>query len=134
MFLLVFILYGTLSCMHFLDLSECFPYYVREVFGYNLLKYFLRPFLSLFSFWEPDNVNVGVFNGVPEVSETILISFHSFFFILFCSSDFHQSVSSLLTLLGGVLLPESMHVGKDAPMAVLPLSLMPPNNGALTLQ
>ena len=31
-------------------------------------KYFLRPFLSLFSFWDPYDGNVGTFNVVPEVS------------------------------------------------------------------
>ena len=63
----------------FLDLSECFLSHVREVFGYNIFKYVLRPFLFLFSFWDPYNANVGVFNVVPEVSETVLISFLFFF-------------------------------------------------------
>ena len=36
---------------------------------------FLGPF-SLFSFKDPYNVNVDTFNVVPEVSETVLISFH----------------------------------------------------------
>ena len=40
-----------LSCMegtlHFLDLSKRFLSHVREVFGYNLFKYFLRPSFSL---------------------------------------------------------------------------------------
>ena len=43
----------------------------------------------------PYNVNVGAFNVVPEVSEMVLISFHSFFFILFHSGDFHHSVFQL---------------------------------------
>ena len=62
---------------------DCFLSYVREVFGCNLFKYFLRPFLSLVSFWDPYNASVCVFNVIPEVSETVLISFHSF--SLFCS-------------------------------------------------
>ena len=82
-FLLGFILYGTL---HFLDLGDYFLFYVREVFNSNLFRYFLRPFLFLVFFWDPYNSNVGAFN-VLEVSDTVLISFHSFF--LFCSSDFH---------------------------------------------
>ena len=65
----------------FLDLNECFLSHVREVFRYNLFKYSLRPFLSLFSFWYTYNVNVGAFNVVPE---TVLISFH-ILFSLFCS-------------------------------------------------
>ena len=40
----------------------------------------------------PLYLNIGVFNVVPEVSETVLISFHSFFFILFHGSEFHHSV------------------------------------------
>ena len=63
---------------------ECFKF--LSIISSNI---FSGPF-SLSSFWDPYNVNVGVFNVVPEVSETVLISFHSFFFILFHSSDFHQ--------------------------------------------
>ena len=54
--------------------------HVGEVFDYNL-KYFLISFLFLF-FWDLYNSNVGAFNVIPEVSETVLISFHSFFFTL----------------------------------------------------
>ena len=63
-FLLRFILPGT---MHFLDLVDYFLSHVREVFSYYFFKYFLDSFLSLFSFWDPYNVNVGAFN-VPEIS------------------------------------------------------------------
>ena len=55
---------------------------------------FSGPFPSLFSFWDPYNVNVDAFNIVPEVSDCL--HFFSFFvFILFHSSDFHQSVFQL---------------------------------------
>ena len=64
-FLLGFILYGT---VRFLDLGGYFLSHVREVLDYNLFKYFLGCFLSLFSFWDPYNENVVVFNVVPEVS------------------------------------------------------------------
>ena len=37
-------------------------------------------FLSVFSFWDPYNVDVGVFNVVPEVSWVLFI-FFSFFFL-----------------------------------------------------
>ena len=50
-FLLGFILPGTLC---FLD----FPMF-RKLFSYYFCKYFLRSFLSLFSFWDPYNANVG---------------------------------------------------------------------------
>ena len=59
-FLLEFILYGTLCASW---MSDSFLFHVREVFRY----YLFRPFLSLF-FHDPYNVNVGVFDVVPEVS------------------------------------------------------------------
>ena len=37
--------------------------------------------LTLFSFWDPHNVNVGVFNVVPEVSFAVFFFF--FFHVLF---------------------------------------------------
>jgi len=43
------------------------PSLIREVFSYYLFKYFIRSFLSLFSFWDPYNANIGVFNVVLEV-------------------------------------------------------------------
>ena len=36
---------------------ECFLSHIREVFSYNLFKYFVWP--SLFFFWNPYYVNVG---------------------------------------------------------------------------
>ena len=61
-----------------LDLIDYFPFHVGEVFNYNLFKNFLIPFILLFFFWDPYNSNVGAFDIIPEVSETILSSFHSF--------------------------------------------------------
>ena len=72
-----------------LDLINYFLSCIREVFNYNLFKYFLSPLLFLFFLCHPYNSNVGAFNVVPEVSETVLNSFHSFFFILLCSSYIH---------------------------------------------
>ena len=76
-FRLEFILSGTLG---FLDLGDYFLPHFREVFNYYLLKYFLMVFLFVFFFWDSYDSNVGVFNILPEVSETVLISFNSFFF------------------------------------------------------
>ena len=56
MFLLGFILYGTL-CL--LDLIDYFLFHVGENFNYNLFKNFLIPFLFLLFFWDPYNSNVG---------------------------------------------------------------------------
>ena len=88
-FLLGFILLGTLC---FLDLTNYFLSHITEVFNYILFRYFLSLFLFLFFLWDPYNLNVGVFNVVPEVSETVLNSFHSFFFILLCGSYFHYFI------------------------------------------
>ena len=93
-FLLGFFLFGTL-CASWIDY---FLSHVREVFKYNLFKYFLRPFLFLFFLWDPSNSNVGAFNVVPEVSATVLNSFHSFFFILLCGSHFHYFIFQLTYL------------------------------------
>ena len=49
----------------------------------------------LFFFWDPCNSNVGAFDIVPEVSETILSSFHSFHFILLFRSYFHHFIFQL---------------------------------------
>ena len=88
-----------LSCMELSVLLglDCFLFHVKDILGYYLFKSFLRSFLSLFSFWDPYNTTEGVFNGAPEVSWTVFVSFHSFFFILFHSSDsIYLSSSSLI--------------------------------------
>ena len=92
MLLLGFIVYGVLW---FLDLGGYFLSYIKEVFGYNLFKYIFRDFLCLFFFCDPYNWNVGVFNVVPGVSETVLIFFSLFFLYSFYNSDFHHSVFQL---------------------------------------
>ena len=87
--------YPVWDSLCFLDLGDFFFSHVREVFHYKLFKYFLRPFLFLFFFWDPYNSNVGVFSVVPEVSEIVFNSCHSFFFILLLSSYFHHFVFQL---------------------------------------
>ena len=49
----------------------------------------------LFFFWDPCNSNVGAFDIVSEVSETVLSSFYSFNFILFFRSYFHHFIFQL---------------------------------------
>ena len=99
-------IYPVWDSLHFLDLIDYFLSHIREVFNYNLFKYFLSPFLFLFFssflslflflFWDPYNLNVGAFNIVPEFSETVFNSFHSFFFILLCSSYFHYFIFQVI--------------------------------------
>ena len=60
--------YPAWDSLCFLYLIDCFLSHVWQVFSYYVFKYFLRSFLSIFSFWDPYNANVGAFNVVPEVS------------------------------------------------------------------
>ena len=85
--------YGTLYLLDFID---NFLFHVGEIFNYNLFTSFLIPFLFLF-FCDPYNSNVGVSDIVPEVSETILSSFHSF--SLFCSSEVISTILSSSSLI-----------------------------------
>ena len=75
--------YPAWDSLRFLDLIDYFLSHVKEVFNYNLFKYFLSPFLFLFFLCTPYYSNVGVFNIVPEFSETVLNLF--ILFSLFCS-------------------------------------------------
>ena len=88
-YLLRFILYG--SVWTWVPISR-----VRKIFNYNLCRHLLRPFSP--SRTRPCDLNVGVFNVVPEVSETVLIYFDSFFFILLLNSSFSHSVVQLTYL------------------------------------
>ena len=54
--------YPAWDSLRFLDLVNYYLAHVWEVFSYYFFKYFLRSFLSVLSFWDPYNVNVGVFN------------------------------------------------------------------------
>ena len=92
-FLLEFILYGTLSAS-WAWVTISFPM-LGKFSTIISLNIFLRHFLFLFFLWDPYNLNVVAFNVVPEVSETVFISFHSFFFILFLCSYFHHSMLQL---------------------------------------
>ena len=56
--------YPSWDSLCFLDLVDYFLSPAWEVFSYYLFKYFLRSFLSLFSFWDFYNMNVGAFNVV----------------------------------------------------------------------
>ena len=88
MFLLGFILYR----MHWASwIGWLFPFHFREVFNYNPLKYFLMPFPFVFFYWDPYNLKVVILNVVPDTSESLFITFYSFFFIVFCfnSLSFH---------------------------------------------
>ena len=93
MFLLGFIMLGTLCASW--TWIDYFLSHVEEIFDYNLFKDFLRLFLFLFFFWYPYNLNVGAFNIVPDLSEILVISFHSFSFILLFSSYFQCSIFQL---------------------------------------
>ena len=86
----------------FLDLVD-FPFPFREIFDYNIFKYFLR--LFLFFLLESYNLNVGMYNVVPEVCKTVLNSFRSLFcsiaviYTILSSSSFICSVSVIPLLI-----------------------------------
>ena len=79
-----------------MDSIDYFLFHVGGIFKYNLFKNFLIPVLYLFFFWDPYNLNVGVF--VPEVSETIC-SVLFIPFTLFCSSEIISTILSSSSLL-----------------------------------
>ena len=83
-FRLGFILFGTLWVSWT---------WVREVFNYYLLEYFLMAFLFVF-FWDSYESNVGAFDIVPEVPEVVLFSFNSFFL----SASFISTILSSTSL------------------------------------
>ena len=90
-FLLGFILYGTL-CASWTCLVISFS--MLGEFSTIISLKFSHTFF-LFFFWDLYNSNVGVFDMVPEVSETVLSFFHSFYFILFFRSYFHHFIFQL---------------------------------------
>ena len=93
MFLLGLVLYGTLwASWTWLTIS----YFILGKFSTIIsTKKFFTSFLFLFFFSEPYNSNVGAFDMVPEDSETVLSSFHSFCFILLFRSYFHCFIFQL---------------------------------------
>ena len=88
-FLLGFILYGTLGFLPWVAIS--FPI-LGKFFYYNPFGYFLMYFPFVF-FWDSHDLNIIILNTSLEVSETILISL--FFFISFCFSYFYHSIFQL---------------------------------------
>ena len=68
-------------------LGKCSTIMSSENFSY--------PFFILFFFWDSYHSNIGAFDIVPEVSETILSSFHSFCFILLFRSYFYHFIFQL---------------------------------------
>ena len=88
-------IYPVWDSLCLLSLFDYFLFHVGEIFNYNLFKNVLIPFLFLF-FWDFCNSNFGAFDVVPEVSETVLSSFHSFYFILLFRSYFHHFIFQLV--------------------------------------
>ena len=74
----------------FLDLGDCFLSHDRRVF-----RYFFRPFLSLISFWDPCEANVGAF----DQRFLKLSSFLSILLSLFCSVSVISSILSSSSLI-----------------------------------
>ena len=89
--------YSVWNSLCLLDLIDYFLFHVGEIFNYNLFQNFLTPFLFPFFFWDPYNSNIGAFDIIPEVSETILRSFT--LFTLFCSLEVISTILSSSSLI-----------------------------------
>ena len=98
MFPLGSILCGTL---HFLDLVGYLFSHIKEVFSYYVFEYFLRAPFSLSSSEPPIMwmfVHLMLSQRSLRLSSLWFFFFsHSFFYILFCGSDFHIPSSRSLT-------------------------------------
>ena len=79
----------------FLGFDWLFPFPCWGIFQLYLFKIFLIHFL--FFFWDPCNSNIGAFNIVPEVSETILVL--CILFTLVCSSEVISTILSSTSLI-----------------------------------
>ena len=91
-FLLGFVLSGTLCASWiWLTISSFFLWKFLTIIASKIFSY---PYF-LFFFRGPYNSNVAVFIIIPEASETILHSFHSFDFILLFRSYFHHFIFQL---------------------------------------
>ena len=88
MFLLGFILYGAL-CASWTLLAIFFS--MLGMFS-TIISSTVFPYPSLFFFWDAYNLNVDAFDIVPVVSEAVLSSFHSFYFILVFRIYFHHFI------------------------------------------
>ena len=83
--------YPAWDSLCFLDLVDYFLSHIRKAFSYYLFKYFLRSFLSLFSFWNPImQMLVPLMLSQRSLRLSSFFFFHSFFYILFCSHDSHH--------------------------------------------
>ena len=89
--------YPISDSLAFLGLGGYFLSNVREVFNYNLFKYFLIRCFFFYFFRDLYYLNVGVFNVVPEIFETVLITFYSF--SLFCSASVISTIQSSSSLI-----------------------------------
>lgn len=65
--------------LRLIDLSICFLLQIREFFSHYLIKYVFFPIFSLFSLWNPYNVNVSMLDVVMKV----LLNYTHFYNIFF---------------------------------------------------
>ena len=91
-FLLRFILYGTLcASWNWWNISFSMLGNFSTIISSKIFSY---PFFFSSS-GTPYNLNVGAFDMVPKVSDAVLSSFHSFYFILLFRSYFNRFIFQL---------------------------------------
>ena len=91
----VFILFGTLCSSHTLRVVSFFRFWnFSAIISSNIFPILL----SLFSFWDPFNANVGMPNVVPGANNPLKVShfLNLFFFLLFPLRYFYSSFRSFM--------------------------------------
>ena len=100
-------IYPVWDSLHFLDLTDYFLSHIREVFNYNLFKYFLSPFLFLFFFGTPKIrmlVHLMLSQRCLRLSSILFILFSLFCSVVVISTIFYsrsliRSSASVILLL-----------------------------------
>ena len=96
----------TWNSLSFLDVEVNFFFFNQswEVFSYHFFRYSFCPFLSLLSSWDCHYEYIYRLDGVPKVTEALLIFFLILFFYLLLRQDIFNCLSSSLLILSSASL------------------------------
>lgn len=73
--------YPSWNSLHLLDVQIKFFPKIGQIFSHYFFQYLFCSFVSALFFWDFHYSYVGSLDGVPQISEALLIFIHSFFFI-----------------------------------------------------